>query len=285
MDRRTFFILLMIVLFIPHITKAQTVPTIHFSPQNISEGDPVMVSISGTTSLPVTGTPTLFFFLYKNVPTALYGVDLNQKTGTTTVTVTFKNGLQISNPFFVAPRTQPQESLAIPAQLGGNSVANQAQVVSQLSKDNAALALVYSRKDKALWTNIFSYPVATPVTVTDPYGYNRDSGAETIVHKGVDFHAPPGTQVFAINRGVVRVAKNYTIYGNTVIIDHGLGLLSMYMHLSKINVAVGQLVQKGELVGLSGETGYSEGPHLHLTVRINGISIDPIAFFGLFGVK
>jgi murein DD-endopeptidase MepM/ murein hydrolase activator NlpD len=173
--------------------------------------------------------------------------------------------------------------------LGGNSVANQAVVLSILTKENAAIAAVYSRMDKALWTSGFAFPVASttgsPLTVTDPYGYNRDSGANTITHKGVDFHAPPGTPVYAVNRGVVRVAKSYTVYGNTVIVDHGLGLLSMYMHLSKMSVYPGQLVTKGQRLGLSGETGYAEGPHLHLTVRIGGVSVDPMGFFALFGAK
>jgi len=92
------------------------------------------------------------------------------------------------------PRVRPTESLPVPAQLGGNSVANQARVISMLAKENAAIAAVYSRTDKALWTSGFAFPVASttdsPLTVTDPYGYNRDSGANTITHKGVDFHAP-----------------------------------------------------------------------------------------------
>jgi len=261
---------------------AATLPSLSISPSYVEQGDPVMITISGTSSLPVESSPKIFFFIYQNKPTALYGTDIDQKTGTTTVSVTFKNGLQASGSFFIAPRIKPEEALPIPQSLGGNSVANQAQVLTELAKDNASLAAVYSRTDKKLWTSAFAYPIAGPVIVTDPYGYNRDSGAETITHKGVDFRAPPGTPVYAVNRGVVRVARTYTIYGGTVIVDHGLDLLSMYMHLSKIYVNPGQLVQKGQLVGLSGETGYSEGPHLHLTVRIGGISIDPMQFFSLF---
>lgn len=264
---------------------AEIQPILHITPEGVYQGEPVMVMISDAPSFPVKSEPSLFFFSYKNVPTALYGTDLNQKTGTTTITVIFKDGSQASSSFYIKYRAQPQESLAIPAQLGGNSAANQVRVLSILSKENADLAAVYSRKDKKLWSSIFSYPIAAPIVVTDPYGYGRDSGAYTIVHKGVDFHAPPGTPVYAINRGVVRMSKNYAVYGNTVIMDHGLGLLSIYMHLSKRLVAPGQLVQKGDMVGFSGETGYSEGPHLHLSVRINNISVDPVAFFALFGVK
>ena len=262
---------------------------LNITPGSVLQGEPVMITISGTSTMPVKSAPPLSFFTYRGVPTALYGTDINQKTGTTTVTATFGDGSRVSGSFVIMPRIRPTESLPVPAQLGGNSVANQAVVLSILTKENAAIAAVYSRTDKALWTSGFAFPVASttdsPLTVTDPYGYNRDSGANTITHKGVDFHAPPGTPVYAVNRGVVRVAKSYTVYGNTVIIDHGLGLLSMYMHLSKISVYPGQLVTKGQRLGLSGETGYAEGPHLHLTVRIGGVSVDPMGFFALFGVK
>ena len=85
-----------------------------------------------------------------------------------------------------------------------------------------------------------------------------------------------------MNRGIVRLAKHFRDYGNTVIIDHGLGLMTFYMHLSKIQVNVGELVRQGHMIGLSGQTGYAAQPHLHLTVRINDVSIDPIKFMALF---
>ncbi|MFA6095419.1 MAG: M23 family metallopeptidase, partial [Candidatus Paceibacterota bacterium] len=68
----------------------------------------------------------------------------------------------------------------------------------------------------------------------------------------------------------------------TIVVDHGLGLMTFYMHLSKIFVNEGELVLPGQVIGLSGDTGYAERPHLHLTVRIGGVSIDPVRFMGLF---
>jgi murein DD-endopeptidase MepM/ murein hydrolase activator NlpD len=87
----------------------------------------------------------------------------------------------------------------------------------------------------------------------------------------------------AINRGVVRIVHTYRDYGKTIVVDHGLGVMSFYMHLSKIYVAPGELVLPGEVIGKSGHTGYAEQPHLHLTIRIGGISIDPVKFFALMG--
>ena len=88
-----------------------------------------------------------------------------------------------------------------------------------------------------------------------------------------------------MNRGVVRLSKKFTVYGNTVIIDHGNGVMTLYMHLSKRLVKEGSLVEQGQTIGKSGMTGYAEHPHLHISVRINNTSIDPLEFLKLFGVE
>ena len=280
-----------LILLMPFSIHAMTV---NVTPTRVEQGDPIMITVLGTTSTHITHASitnmALHFFTYKNTPTALYGVDINQQIGTTSVTVTFADNSQATTSFLITTRERPGEFLPVPIQLGGNSAINQAKILATLNAENSQLAKIFSRTDKILWTSIgtstFSFPVAssteTPLVVTDSYGYSRNSGVETITHKGVDFRAIPGTPIYAINRGVVRTAKKFTVYGNTVVIDHGLGLLSMYMHLSKIFVYPGQLVSKNQLIGLSGETGYSEGAHLHLSIRIGGVSIDPIKFFNLF---
>ena len=282
----------LVVAFMPSALSASTV-SVNVLPASIIQGDPVMITVTGASlsdiaSATVGRTP-IRFFSYNGTTTAFYGSSIDDKVGTGTVMVSFEDGSKASASFVVAKRYNPSEYLPVPAQLGGNSVANQAAFVTQLAKDNASIAAVYSRMDKALWTAPFAFPVAStsanPLVVTDPYGYNRASGVETVTHKGVDFRAPPGTPVYAVDRGVVRVAKYYATYGNTVIVDHGLGLLSMYMHLSKLSVTAGQLILRGQQIGLSGETGYAEGPHLHLSIRLNGQSVDPMAFYALFGLK
>lgn len=269
---------------------------LHIVPAEVLQGDPVMITVAGASvadinSATVAGS-TIYFFNYRGAPTALHGVDINQKIGTTTIAITLVDGSQLTESLVIKKRVRPDEFMAIPVQLGGNSPANQVRVVSILAKENAELAAIYSRKDKAIWQLAsampFVFPVASttalPRLVTNAYGYNRNSGAETITHKGVDFRASVGTPVYAIGRGVVRSARPYVVYGNSVVVDHGLGLLSMYMHLSKLAVYPGQLVVPGQLIGYSGGSGYADGPHLHLTIRIGGVSIDPIKFFDLFKI-
>ncbi len=100
---------------------------------------------------------------------------------------------------------------------------------------------------------------------------------EVYFHSGLDLRAPNGTKVHAAADGTVRFAQKLIVPGNIIALYHGDGLISMYMHLSKIKVTPGQMVKRGELIAYSGDTGRAEGPHLHWEVRWKGISLDPLA--------
>lgn len=97
-------------------------------------------------------------------------------------------------------------------------------------------------------------------------------------HSGQDFHAPIGTPVYATGDGVVESAQYNDGYGNCIIIDHGFGLKTLYAHLSKCLVKPGQVVRRGENIGLSGNTGVSDGPHLHYEVIKDGVKVNPLAY-------
>lgn len=125
-----------------------------------------------------------------------------------------------------------------------------------------------------LWSGDFRAPVkAAP---TDSFGTRRTfNGKLASVHKGMDFRASVGTPVHAGNSGVVVLARKLYYEGNCVVLDHGLGLYTISMHLSRIDVHEGERVAKGQLVGLSGATGRVTGPHLHWAVRWEGAYLDP----------
>lgn len=97
-------------------------------------------------------------------------------------------------------------------------------------------------------------------------------------HSGLDFAANVGARVVATADGTVTKAGPYGAYGNTVMVDHGHGLVSLFGHLSRVNVKAGDQVRRGDLVGAVGNTGRSTGPHLHYEVRLNGIPQDPSRF-------
>ena len=125
-----------------------------------------------------------------------------------------------------------------------------------------------------LWSGDFRAPVdAAP---TDSFGTRRTfNGQLASVHKGMDFRAAPGTVVRAGNSGVVVLARPLYYEGNCVVIDHGLGLYTISMHLSRIDVREGQRVSTGQRIGLSGATGRVTGPHLHWAVRWQDAYLDP----------
>ncbi|MDD4608868.1 MAG: M23 family metallopeptidase [Bacteroidaceae bacterium] len=112
------------------------------------------------------------------------------------------------------------------------------------------------------------------------YGYRRDPIYKTVkFHKGMDFAAKSGTDVFATGNGVVTFARWKTGYGNTVIIDHGFGYKTLYAHMKKILVRAGQKVVRGHVVGLVGTTGKSTGPHLHYEVRVKDRPVNPVNYY------
>ena len=97
-------------------------------------------------------------------------------------------------------------------------------------------------------------------------------------HTGVDLAAPSGTPIYATADGVVSKAEWYSSYGNYVSIEHGAELQTRYAHMSRIAVASGARVKKGEIIGYVGSTGRSTGPHLHYEVRISGEAVNPIPY-------
>jgi murein DD-endopeptidase MepM/ murein hydrolase activator NlpD len=133
-----------------------------------------------------------------------------------------------------------------------------------------------------LWNGSFARPVADNIQVTAIFaGKRRFNNGPIKVHKGIDYGAPSGVSIKAINSGRVILAKNLFYDGNMVTIDHGQGMLSLYLHLSKMNVREGDMVASGQEIGLSGGTGRASGPHLHLQVKWEGIDIDPATLMQL----
>ncbi len=137
-----------------------------------------------------------------------------------------------------------------------------------------------SSAPQPLWSGNFLAPVHAPPT--DSFGTRRTFNGELAsVHKGMDFRAHPGTPIHAANGGIVVLARRLYYEGNIVVIDHGLGLYTLSMHLSRIDVREGQRVVKGQLIGLSGATGRVTGPHLHWAVRWQNAYLDPAKLLAL----
>jgi murein DD-endopeptidase MepM/ murein hydrolase activator NlpD len=131
------------------------------------------------------------------------------------------------------------------------------------------------------WREPLGLPV--PGCMTSPFGVKRLTNGKPTghYHGGIDQRTPAGRPVRAVADGVVKLVRTYNIHGGTVGIDHGQGLESMYLHLSKFAVAEGALVHKGDVIGYSGSTGRSNAPHLHWSLYANGVPVNPGQWVGV----
>lgn len=124
-----------------------------------------------------------------------------------------------------------------------------------------------------------AWPIPGYTTITSYYGYRiHPIYKDWRLHNGIDVGAPRGASFVAAESGTVILARSYGGYGNTVIIDHGGGITTLYGHGTKILVSVGQYVTKGTTVMTVGSTGTSTGPHAHFEVRKNGSTVDPLPY-------
>jgi murein DD-endopeptidase MepM/ murein hydrolase activator NlpD len=129
--------------------------------------------------------------------------------------------------------------------------------------------------DTRRWDEPFVRPV--PGCMTSPFGvlrYHNDKPTGGF-HGGLDQRGPTGTEVRAVAAGVVKVVRMWNVHGGTVAIDHGQGLTTSYLHLSRFAATEGAMVKKGDIIGFTGTTGRSSAPHLHWTVNVAGVSVNP----------
>jgi hypothetical protein len=140
----------------------------------------------------------------------------------------------------------------------------------------ALRAMWMQATSKKLWDGVWILPGG--LRTTSAFGTRRsfNRGSVDSFHAGQDFAAREGDPVVAPAAGVVALAKSLHVRGNTVWLNHGLGVYSGYFHLTDILVEAGQKVEQGELIGTVGSTGLSTGPHIHWEVRVNGIPVNPL---------
>lgn len=148
--------------------------------------------------------------------------------------------------------------------------------VKRTKKEYSEAMKIYKTKtNKILWDEEFIYPLNSKIT--SPFGTKRVyNGMLKSYHSGTDFRAKNGTPIIASNSGIVKIAQNRFYSGNSIVIDHGQGVYSCYFHLSRMDYKEGDFINRGDILGLSGDTGRVTGPHLHFSFRINGMQVDPL---------
>ena len=213
---------------------------------------------------------------------ALIGVDLDAEPGTMDVPIRlrFAGGRTVERQLTltIEAREFPTTRLTVEPGYVDLSSADQARA----AREAVEIAEIYATVTPArLWAGDFQIPVQG-VTGGRNFGHRRIfNGQPRSPHSGADLRAATGTAIAAANRGRVVLAKPLFFSGNAVFLDHGMGVYSVYLHLSEIRVEVGDLVEKGEVVGLAGATGRVTGPHLHWGARILEARVDPFSLAGI----
>jgi murein DD-endopeptidase MepM/ murein hydrolase activator NlpD len=210
----------------------------------------------------------------------LVGIDVSTTPGSYSVRVTANRGeAEAVHRLRVVPRAFRTRTLKVDPAF----VTPPPEVAERIARESRMLTDLWatSTSDR-LWTGSFVRPV--------PHEANSAFGSRSIFngqprsqHSGADFRSPAGTPIRAPNRGRVAVADDLYFSGNTVVLDHGQGLYSVFAHLSKITVENGDVVERGASVGAVGATGRVTGPHLHWAVRVNGARVDPLSLLAVLG--
>jgi murein DD-endopeptidase MepM/ murein hydrolase activator NlpD len=213
---------------------------------------------------------------------ALVGIDLERKPGAYDVDVEARIGASTvrgKEVLVVQRRTFPTRRLRVDP----NFVNPSAAVLARIASEAAFLKEVTGRSaEDRLWSMPFVRPV--PDEANSRFGTRSVfNGEARRPHGGTDFLSAAGTPVRAPNAGRVAAARELFFTGNTVIIDHGMGVVSLLAHLSSVDVREGEAVSAGQIVGRVGATGRVTGPHLHWALTVAGARVDPLSALALLG--
>lgn len=205
---------------------------------------------------------------------AVVGIPLTAKVGRQTLKVQ-SAGKTIKTSFEIADKAYPTQHIEIKDKRKVNPTNY------DMTRINTEKALIGSALK--FWTEgdvalNFAWPIEG--RVSGLFGRRRVfNGQPRRPHSGMDIAAPIGTEIHAPADGVIRNTGDYFFNGNTVFIDHGQGLVTMFCHMDRIGVEMGQAIKQGEVIGTVGMTGRVTGPHLHLGVSLNNVRVEPRLFF------
>lgn len=258
------------------------------SPQEVFHGSPVVIRIEPDSGIQHAAT------LWRETPVTfsrnseqgcffgVIGIDLDEPPGKKRVKVWIddKHGNRIKEKltFVVVEKAFPVQHLTLPP----SQVSPSPENLERIRRERQQVAGVFQN---ATAERLFEKPFIRPLEgeISTPFGVRRFMNNEPRnPHSGVDFRASAGTPVHAANCGVVSFTGDHFFAGKSVYIDHGMGIITMYFHLSAIDVVQGQTVQIGDVIGRVGSTGRSTGPHLHWGARITNQRVDALDLLELF---
>lgn len=260
--------------------------SVRWEPRALHPGDVAVVFVTGLPDAremegSLDGRP-LSFFPYGDGYAALAGVDLEVKPGRLTWRVGAVDGAgqpkKASGTLQVKARRFPIQRLTLPKEM----VELDAPTLRRAEQEAKQLQTLYATiTPDRLWRGRFTKPVG----VSDPgegFGARRIiNGRPRSPHAGIDYSADAGTPVVAANAGRVALVAEHFFPGRLVVIDHGLGLYTLYFHLERAEVAEEARVERGQIIGRVGASGRATGPHLHFAAHLRQARIDPTGLFQL----
>jgi murein DD-endopeptidase MepM/ murein hydrolase activator NlpD len=245
--------------------KAAALLDVTFFPTEAHPGDVVRLDVAGVDHV----SATVFG---KHVTGGLIGIDLDTKPGSYSVRIETPDGRVATRSLPVLPKEFPVRRLRVAPAF----VEPPAEELDRITRELKTTEGIFHTTTARKWNGPFLLPVdGVP---TSNFGSRTFfNGRRRSPHAGVDFMAGRGVPIRAANAGLVALAAPLYFTGNTVIIDYGSGLYSLFAHLSEFRVKIGDTVSPETVIGLVGDTGRVTGAHLHWSVRLQGARVDPLS--------
>jgi murein DD-endopeptidase MepM/ murein hydrolase activator NlpD len=255
---------------------------IYVSSETAKQGSTILIKVSGKYRQ-IEGNfdgQKIDFFKNKNFPdwVAFLGIDVNTKPGKYKITI---NSLaeKLEKEITIEPQEFGFLAMEPTKEMESKGFTSEKVAENITENDNPALNKIFEKfTENPYFAKSFSFPLKKVKISGLDFGQFVKNGNYELRHLGVDLRAPARTEVFAVNDGKVVFAKNLANYGKTIVIDHGMGIFSLYLHLSGYSIFENQLVKRGQIIGFSGNSGYSTAPHLHFSIRDNDSRVDPVSF-------
>jgi len=253
---------------------------VEVSPSEIKPGEAFVIKVTGveTSSLPIAsliGKRFHFSSCGEGCFVTIGAVGMETKPGVYTIKLRVgwkKKGLKL----VVTHTTFPTQELTLPE----DKVFLRPENLRRVKREDKRVKSTCQMVSDRFWEGSFILPLENDISTL--FGVKRILNKKRIsVHRGLDIKGQWGEEVRASNHGRVVLAEELFFGGNTIILDHGQGIYTIYMHLSKFNVDLEDIVSKGEVIGFVGSSGRATGPHLHFGVRVLNINTNPVSFVKL----
>ena len=260
---------------------------VSFTPKIIKQGDVLLITVkAGPEIHTISGTlfdKTIRFYRNpeRDVYIALVGIDLDADPKRYTLSLSLEDEREgiIKKDFEIQVASEDfrTQHLTLPKE----KVDLDEETLKRVNREKEEIDKIWDISTAGpLWDGNFIRPVEG--VIDDNFGFRRIiNGEPRSPHTGIDIDAPEGAPVYAANQGRVVFTGEQFFSGKGLVIDHGLGLLTMYFHLSKILVTEGEGVKKGQVIARVGKTGRATGPHLHWGLRLNGARVNPASMLNL----